>query len=419
MVDPGEKITDIDIRPSTGWLYGRSDHGRIYVINAQTGDVAPVSGQVAGGASVATAFNPLTDQLQFDNFLGGSTVIDPNTGAIVSGGLSSFLGGDVFQGLTPRLAGVAFANTMPGLAAQLFGIDNVTNTLVTAPASPNVGPVGTVGSLGIDVTNVVGFDIDPVTGLAFATFQPAGGRSSFLSTVNLATGAASVLGPVGPAAPLILDIAVVPNAPSAGSSLPAAINPTQAGFTTTNLGATIFGPTGLNSGILSGVSPAFVSNFINGINGSTIASVDPVVLSGLSTAINTGLIQGLSPSLVSGFNTTLANFNTTTGLNQGLLGQSGLGTGLPGLTPTTGLAGLTPAFTSGFPGSTFGSGLIGGGVNTGTFGSTGSLLGTFAGVPTAPLNTSLIQPLSPMLAGSSIFSPGPQFGFGVPVFSGL
>jgi len=429
MVDPGERITDIDIRPGNGWLYGRSDHGRIYTIDAGTGAVTPVGGPVAFGARVATAFNPLTDQLLFDTFSGGSTAINPNDGSVASVGASSFLGGDVFQGLTPRLSALAFANTGP-LATQAFGIDPATDTLVTATGTPALGQFRTVGSLGIDVSNVTGFTIDPVTGAAFATFQPAGGTASYLSFVNLATGAATVLGPVGPSGPMILSIAAAPGSPV--TPLPTAMNPVSAGFALTDLNATIFGPTGLSSGILSGVNPAFVTSLVNGITGGSITSLNPTVLSGLNTALNTGLVPGINPSLVSAFNTAMTGFNTATGVSQNLLGVGGLGTGLTGgsltgFAPTVGSTlptGLT-GFTSGLNGSMLGSSLIGAGVNTGLLGgtgsflSTGSLLGTFPGMTTATLGSSLIQPLSPGLVGGSIFSPGTQFGFGLPAFSGV
>jgi hypothetical protein len=449
MVDPGERITNIDIRPANGWLYGRSDHGRIYAINAATGDVAPVGGQVAFGASAATAFNPLTDQLLFDTASGGSTAINPNDGTVASIGSSTFLGGDVFQNLTPRISALAFANEGP-FATQAFGIDPATDTLVTATGTPNLGPYRTVGSLGIDVSNATGFDIDPATGMAFATFQPAAGGSSVLSAVDLNTGAATVLGPVGPSAPLILDVAVVPGVQGASPTLPAAINPTTAGFNATTLGTTIFGPLGLSSGLASGVNPLFVTNLVNGLTSGSITSLNPTVLAGLNTALNSGLIPGINPSLVSAFNTAMTGFNAGTGLGLGTgltglgtglgtgltglgTGLTGFGTGLTGVAPTLGsplttvlpslTSGLTTGVNAGLTGSTLGSSLIGAGVNTGLIGSgsllgSGSTFGTLPGMATG-LGSSLVQPLSPGLVGGSIFSPGTQFGFGVPAFSGL
>src|SRR4051812_15992410 len=57
-VDAGEKITDIDVRPVTGQLYGRSDHARIYVIDVPTGVMVPLPGQFAVGAVAPIDFDP-------------------------------------------------------------------------------------------------------------------------------------------------------------------------------------------------------------------------------------------------------------------------------------------------------------------------------------------------------------------------
>src|SRR5262249_5884619 len=79
-----------------------------------------------------------------------------------------------------------------------------------SPVSPNDGQLTTVGALGVDTTDQVGFDIAPTTGVAFASLTTVGTTSSStLYTINLATGAATMIGPLG-GSPTIRDIAVAP-----------------------------------------------------------------------------------------------------------------------------------------------------------------------------------------------------------------
>jgi len=463
--NPGEKITDIDVRPGSGGLYGRSSQGRIYLINPLDGFATLLSGvPVPPGASVATDFDPTTDRLRVTNFSGGNVAVNPSDGTISDlGNRLTYVTGDMFQGLTPRLAGLAFTNSAPfASTTQLFGIDQNTDTLVTGVGDPNGGTFLTVGSLGIDVSNNVGFDIDPNSGLGFATFQAAGGGGSFFAAVNLTSGAAAVFGPVGPAAPVILDIAVSRTLFSTGNTLPPVLNLGTTGFATTDLLGTIFGPTGPNLNVLPGVNPAVLSNLISGINAGGITSMSPSIISGLSSALNSGLINGIDPTLVSGFNSMLLNsgfFNSTglnglttgvngltTGLTTGLTGATtGLNTGLTGLTSglTTGLNNFTSGLTTGINGfanplstglttslNGLSSGLtsVGTGLNTGlnAFNSGLNTFGTgFTGtgtLPTSSLNASLVQPLSAGLvsntfnpfAGSTLLGTAPSTFSGIP-----
>src|SRR5207249_3516420 len=84
----------------------------------------------------------------------------------------------------------------------LFDIDTSTNpdqlviqggNPVPPGASPNGGVLTVVGSMGVNVSaNEVGFDIAQGTGTAFAALDVGG--VSGLYTVNLATGAATLVG---------------------------------------------------------------------------------------------------------------------------------------------------------------------------------------------------------------------------------
>jgi Domain of unknown function (DUF4394) len=57
--------------------------------------------------------------------------------------------------------------------------------------------LNTVGALGLDASAMVGFDVAPGTGAAFAALTTPGAAVSTLYSVDLASGAARRVGPVG------------------------------------------------------------------------------------------------------------------------------------------------------------------------------------------------------------------------------
>jgi subtilisin-like proprotein convertase family protein len=61
--------------------------------------------------------------------------------------------------------------------------------------SPNGGQLTTIGPLGVAITSFGGFDIQPGTNTAYAALRISG--VSILHTINLTTGAATAIGPIG------------------------------------------------------------------------------------------------------------------------------------------------------------------------------------------------------------------------------
>ncbi|MFO0822385.1 MAG: DUF4394 domain-containing protein [Gemmataceae bacterium] len=224
MQSPGELITDIDVRPANNVLYGRSNLGRLYIIDPTTGFMALTSGPVAPGASVGLGFDPTTDLLREVNFSGGNLGINVSTGTrAVTGAPLRYQSGDRFQGEIPRLSSLSFTNSIPlALTTQAFAIDSVRNTLAVGVGDPNAGQFATVGFLNYDVTNRTGLAIDPILRTAYVAFQVAGQPNSLFGQVNLATGAATLTSTIGPFGPLVLDLAVAP----VGSGTPTFPNPT-------------------------------------------------------------------------------------------------------------------------------------------------------------------------------------------------
>ena len=205
----GETVVGIDFRPATGQLYGVTTASRIYIINPFTGAATPV-----GTAALTTAvngqmfgvdFNPVPDAIRFTSDADQDLRISPSTGAILGvDGALNFAAGDANAGQNPNVVGSAYTNNFAGTAVTtLYGIDSNLDTLVTqgsiggAPVSPNTGQLFTIGKLDVDTSGMVGFDIAPVTNAAFASLTPPGSRTSNLYSINLTTGAARLIGPIG------------------------------------------------------------------------------------------------------------------------------------------------------------------------------------------------------------------------------
>ena len=116
---------------------------------------------------------------------------------------------------TLRIIGAAYSNNVPGGiggTTTLYVIDAESGNLyiqggLNGAPSPNLGQLTLVGSLGIGtaLSNRIGFDI--VGGAAFASLN------NNLYSVNLSSGAASLIGSVG-TAELLSDIAVATPEPT-------------------------------------------------------------------------------------------------------------------------------------------------------------------------------------------------------------
>jgi hypothetical protein len=125
-----------------------------------------------------------------------SFLVHPNT-------TNSQTGADLFYGVAdpnagadPNVVALAYSNNFRSApTTQAYGIDAGLDILVTLAG--NAGTLATVGPLGVDVTDLAGFDISGETGAAYAVMTPAGSSQSIFYTINLATGAATPVGPVG------------------------------------------------------------------------------------------------------------------------------------------------------------------------------------------------------------------------------
>jgi hypothetical protein len=206
-----EKLLAIDVRPLNGQLYGLGSTSRIYTINRTTGQATAVAGPIdplLAGESFAFDFNPVVDRIRIISDGGQNLRINPDTGATaaVDAGLA-YAGGDPNFATIPGVVACAYNNNdnIPETLTVLFNID-ATRDILVRQDPPNAGTLNTIGDLGVDITDIAGFDISGNTGIAYAGLVVKDGNKkrlrTTLFTVNLATGATTSLGRIGGPWPL-------------------------------------------------------------------------------------------------------------------------------------------------------------------------------------------------------------------------
>ncbi len=207
-----EQILGIDMRPATGALFGLGSAGRLYTLNASTGAatfVSTLSGASLSGTSFGVDFNPTVDRLRVTSNAGQNLRINVDTGAVT---VDSAL-----NGAATNISGSAYTNNFAGATTTtLFGIGSAAD-LLYIQAPPNNGTLTSVGALGVDTSALVGFDISGATGQAFASLTNGDTSKSSFYSINLATGAATLVGAFGfngntaMASPLVdITVAAVP-----------------------------------------------------------------------------------------------------------------------------------------------------------------------------------------------------------------
>ena len=184
-LQPGEAVLAIDVRPATGQLYALGSTSRLYVINPVSGAAQQVgTGTLATGllgASFGFDFNPTVDRIRVVSDAEQNLRLHPDTGAVA--------GADTDLAPAGNVVASAYTNNFAGATlTTLFGIDSASDQLVrqggvNGTPSPNAGAITPIGSLGVDTSDAVGFDITANDGRAFASLT-VGGASS-LYTMDL------------------------------------------------------------------------------------------------------------------------------------------------------------------------------------------------------------------------------------------
>ena len=199
---PGSVVTDvaitgvagavigIDFRPENGALYAVGNNGgvgTIYSLNTITGAATSIYTLTAAlsGTSFGVDFNPVPDALRIVSDTGQNLRI---TGFPTSIFVTNTDGALSLTGVVAA----AYTNNFAGaMTTTLYDI-RATDSSLYAQSPPNAGTLTLVGTLGATTNSLVGFDVSG-TGIAFVSLN---GGSQF-GTVNLATGAFTLVGSVG------------------------------------------------------------------------------------------------------------------------------------------------------------------------------------------------------------------------------
>jgi hypothetical protein len=206
-----EAVRGIDVRPADGRLYavtvttGSAANSVLstYRIDPGTGAatlIGATPAALAGAGDVATGFdfNPVVDRMRYVNTNDENARLNPDTGALAGNDT------DLTPAATSTIVAEAYDRNQAGAAATtLFAIDRNDSQLarqggVDGTPSPNGGLVTDVGALGftLHATRDAGFDIAP-GGTAYAAMTSASDSLTRLYTIDLATGAATAVGPIG------------------------------------------------------------------------------------------------------------------------------------------------------------------------------------------------------------------------------
>ena len=189
-LQPAETLVGIDMRPADGQLYGVGSTSRLYLLNPITGaatPIGPVFATALSGTSFGVDFNPMVDRLRIVSDAGQNLRINPNNGAIA--------GVDTALNPAGTVVAAAYASNVDGTGSTvLYDIDAASDQL-SIQNPPNGGVLTAVGSLGVNTSTDVAFDISPLDNTGFAALNVGGVTG--LYTINLVTGAATPVGTIG------------------------------------------------------------------------------------------------------------------------------------------------------------------------------------------------------------------------------
>lgn len=200
-VAEGQTLTALDLRPATGELYAMGIDGNVaqlYVLEDDGGptvQATAVGPEFSGlrnpaGTAFGMDFNPTIDRIRLVSTADQNVVFNPNDGLTTIATDLFYADGDANADANPAVSHIAYDGNVDGSTATVQrGVDVDLDVLVTV--ANNDGILATIGPLGIDVTEVGGFDVSE-TGTAYAALTTDAGQRIY--RINLANGTAVDLG---------------------------------------------------------------------------------------------------------------------------------------------------------------------------------------------------------------------------------
>lgn len=190
----GEVLYGMDRRPSSEVVYAVSNLNKVYVINFTTG--VAMGGltldMALSGNQFGLDFDPMTEYLRVISDTGQNLRVNVDSGAVFPDSNLAYANGDPNFGTAPVATSAAQSNnTTSTLETQLYVIDSNLDVLALL-SDPATGHLTTIGPLGVNASDVNGFEIAPggQDGLAALTV----GLATSIYRINLSTGAATLVG---------------------------------------------------------------------------------------------------------------------------------------------------------------------------------------------------------------------------------
>jgi DNA-binding beta-propeller fold protein YncE len=202
------RLHGIDVRPANGMLYGLTRDGRVVTIDAGTGAVterARLNQPIAADGAYAVDFNPVADRLRVIGQDGASLRINVEDGVTAVDGRIRWAEGDPNRERGPRVVAAVYLNKVRGAqSTTLLDIEAAAGVIVRQ-APPNDGVINTVARVEANLSGPVALAVGTDAAGANTAYLVIG---STLSTLDLASGRVTPLGPVGGLAGPLKDVAV-------------------------------------------------------------------------------------------------------------------------------------------------------------------------------------------------------------------
>lgn len=217
--DLATKLHAIAYRPVTGDLLGFAGD-TIYTINVATGELTDLEAEfnedatVTDGSMVAFDFNNAIDAVRAVTSAGENLVYfpegfgdnDDRAGTVIRVTDLAWAEGDANADVTPNVFANAYTNAIAGMTAEStfqYALDANANALISV--ANNEGTLATVGYVTVDgetvdLSPMGGFDIvsaEVGSDAAYAILQLDGDDTAGLYSVDLETGAATLLSDLG------------------------------------------------------------------------------------------------------------------------------------------------------------------------------------------------------------------------------
>ena len=273
-VTPTDTLVAIAVRPQNGELYALgvdtvADTAQLYHLSARTGFATAIGAAAAfvladgttpvqiSGSEFGMAFNPTVDRLRVVSSDGLNFRLNPNTGAPVDGNGAGGTGINTdgpINGATTGVGATAYTNRRQVTAITTqYTLDAATDALhIQNPPNNGTQTAGlaiTVNGVPVDLTAAEGLDLLPgvqapasgaaATGVASAAMTVAGVTG--LYTIDLTTGAATRVGPIGGGGAGVRGLAVQAEEVAGGVPAVALVSggPSLARFNTGDPGAAV------------------------------------------------------------------------------------------------------------------------------------------------------------------------------------